>query len=263
MAAPLFVLAVAAAPSAEAQTAGCQFALGFQALHDALPDTVGPCTDNATYLANGDAEQRTANGLLRWIKADNLSKFSDGHTTWIDAPVGVVNRMNAERFTWESPTSSVAAATISRSVDPASIVLRLSDPVVPHGYVLSSESTQPNGAFSLTLRSFDKPDQSITTKVIQEPSNAAALATLRAVSASYPKTNRILGQEGNGFQNDGSAFIGDESTLVESRDVLMLLWVRGNYRLEVDDVTGQGLGSPTALARVVDDRLAHQLQSPT
>lgn len=261
--AALFVLMAATAPAAQAQTAGCQFVLGFQTLHDAIPDSVGPCTDNITYLLNGDAEQRTANGVLAWIKADNLTKFSDGHTTWIDGPDGIVNRPNAERFPWEAPpTSSVAAARIPRSVDPASIALHPSDPIVPPGYVLSDESTQPDGQFSLTLRSFYKPDQSITTKVTQEPSSSDALATLRAISASYPKSNRVLGQEGNGFQNDGTANVGDESTMLESKTMLVLIWVRGDYRVEVDDASGQGLGSPTALARAVDDRLQQQLQAP-
>jgi hypothetical protein len=262
-AAPLLFVWGAAPSAAQAQTSGCQLTLGFQALHDAVPDVVGSCTGDVAYLLNGDAQQRTANGLLAWVKADNLTKFTDGNTTWIDSPDGVVSRLNSERFPWESPTSNVAAATISRSVDPASLVARPGDPGVPRGYVLSSESTQPGGEFSLTLRSFTKPDQSITTKVVQEPSKAEAQAVLTAISASYPKSNRVLGQEGDGFQNDGTAFVGDESTMLESKDLLILHWVRGSYLFEIDDASGQGLGSPTVLGHDVDDRLKQQLQLPS
>src|SRR5579885_1283861 len=161
LAAPLSALLLAAAPLAHAQTAGCQLTLGFAELHDLIPDTVGSCTSDVTYLLNGDAVQRTTNGMLAWSKADNLVRFTDGATTWMDGPDGIVNRANGDRFPWEAPISQVAGVAISRAVDPASIVLRPGDPGVPRGYVLAGESTSPDGEYSLTLRSFFKPQEYI------------------------------------------------------------------------------------------------------
>ena len=65
------------APAVHAE--GCQFALGFAALHSALPDTVGACVDNQTFSAEGDAVQHTTRGLLTWRKSDSVTSFSDGY----------------------------------------------------------------------------------------------------------------------------------------------------------------------------------------
>src|SRR4029078_5918135 len=88
---------------------GCQFELGFQALHDMIPDQVGDCTDGEAHNpANGDGLQHTTawhgqGGLLVWRKADNWTAFTDGATTWINGPARVVSRPNAgPLFGWEA-----------------------------------------------------------------------------------------------------------------------------------------------------------------
>ena len=96
----VFVSITAASPPVKAE--GCQFVLGFKALHDLIPSTVGDCvTDEYHNPANGDGLQETVGGLLVWRKADNWTAFTDGYRTWINGPYGLQQRLNTERFSWE------------------------------------------------------------------------------------------------------------------------------------------------------------------
>ncbi len=93
--------ATISSPSASARP--CTFVLGFQTLHDLIPDIVGDCTADETHNPdNGDALQQTTHGLLVWRKADNWTAFTDGTTTWINGPYGLQSRPNSERFDWEA-----------------------------------------------------------------------------------------------------------------------------------------------------------------
>jgi hypothetical protein len=85
-----------------AQSAPCQYVLGFATLHalDA-PDT-GDCLDNQAFAANGDAQQHTTNGLMAWRKADNWTAFTNGYWTWINGPNGLAKRLNTQRYSWEA-----------------------------------------------------------------------------------------------------------------------------------------------------------------
>jgi hypothetical protein len=62
---------------ATTSAANCQFVLGFRALHDPIPATVGDCLiDEHHNPINGDGLEETtgpssAGGLLVWRKADN------------------------------------------------------------------------------------------------------------------------------------------------------------------------------------------------
>ena len=99
-----FFLTAALPESAGAQ-AGCTFKLGFKALRDLIPDVVGTCLEDEHFnLANGNAEQRTTGGLLVWRKADNWTAFTDGATTYLMGPEGLVSRPNeGPLFSWEAP----------------------------------------------------------------------------------------------------------------------------------------------------------------
>ncbi|MHB8620598.1 MAG: hypothetical protein ACYDAG_13675, partial [Chloroflexota bacterium] len=79
----------------------CQFVLGFAALDSMLAQTVGTCTDNQAFAANGDALQHTSGGMLVWRKADNWTAFTDGYHTWINGPHSLAERLNSQRFSWE------------------------------------------------------------------------------------------------------------------------------------------------------------------
>lgn len=108
-------------PSASA--ASCTFVLGFQAIHDQIPDIVGGCLVDQHYNpANGDALQETTGGMLVWRKADNFTAFTDGYHSWVNGPYGLQQRLNTERFDWENdvgpaaPSQPVAAAPAQPTV---------------------------------------------------------------------------------------------------------------------------------------------------
>jgi len=80
----------------------CSFVLGFKAIHELIPEVVGMCLeDQRTNPENGDAFQQTTNGLLVWHRADNVTAFTDGSTTWVNGPNGLQARPSGERFPWE------------------------------------------------------------------------------------------------------------------------------------------------------------------
>lgn len=95
-----FALGVTAMP---AQAAGCQFVLGFGSLDGMIPSIVGQCVEDERHNAdNGDAFQHTSRGLLVWRKADNWTAFTDGFHTWVLGPVGLLERLNTQRFSFEA-----------------------------------------------------------------------------------------------------------------------------------------------------------------
>jgi plastocyanin len=95
---------------AQAQSAQCQFILGFETLRNLIgPQTVGNCLEDQRFAANGNAEQRTTGGLMVWRKADNWTAFTNGYETWLNGPMGLQRRLNTERFTWEGDTISMRA----------------------------------------------------------------------------------------------------------------------------------------------------------
>jgi hypothetical protein len=126
-------LLLAATPVHAQGTGGCQFVLGFKALHDLIPNVVGDCLDSEGHNpANGDALQHTASGLLVWRKADNWTAFTDGYHTWIDGPDGVQERLNSQRFPWEADAGQYPPA-VSSGADFSSFV----GTWVRHGFALT------------------------------------------------------------------------------------------------------------------------------
>lgn len=106
------VVALASLPPASASAGACSFKHGFAALREAIgPSIVGACLEDEHFNAeNGNAEQRAVGGLLVWRKSDNWTAFTDGASTWIVGPNGVVKRANAERFPWERDPVTYAPA---------------------------------------------------------------------------------------------------------------------------------------------------------
>lgn len=99
-------LLVCVSPVGAASRPSCEFVGGFKALHSLDTRDVGDCVNNQGYVANGDAQQLTARGMLVWRKADNWTAFTDGYRTWINGPGGLQRRLNSERFSWESQTGT-------------------------------------------------------------------------------------------------------------------------------------------------------------
>ena len=82
----------------------CVFQLGFKALRDLIPDVVGECLENERHdPETGMTLQDTTSGQLIWRKADNWTAFTDGQHTWINGLEGLQQRLNTERFPWETP----------------------------------------------------------------------------------------------------------------------------------------------------------------
>jgi hypothetical protein len=96
----LWTAGSAAGASAQAP---CEYKLGFKLIAEQMPTELGGCLENEHHNpVNGDALQRTENGLLVWRKLDNFTAFTDGYRTWVNGPFGIQERLNTERFDWEA-----------------------------------------------------------------------------------------------------------------------------------------------------------------
>jgi phosphohistidine phosphatase SixA len=97
----------AASPSPVA----CEIVLGFAALRDLVGQAVvGQCLESERQIpSNGNAEQRTTNGLLVYRALDQQVLFVGATQTWIDRGGSVVTRPNTERFEWEGDRQLVEA----------------------------------------------------------------------------------------------------------------------------------------------------------
>jgi phosphohistidine phosphatase SixA len=111
--------AVAAAPSpagspaavASPSPVACQIVLGFAAMRDLVgASTIGECLETERQIpGNGNAEQRTANGLLVFRALDQRALFVGANQTWITRDGAVVTRPNDQRFEWEGDRQLVEA----------------------------------------------------------------------------------------------------------------------------------------------------------
>lgn len=114
--------------TASSQGESCRFVLGFAALRERVgTEKVGRCLEDERFNEeNGNAEQRTSGGLLVWRKIDNWTAYTDGSSTWLNGPEGLVSRPNSERFAWEkdpiSPARSSAAGSPPASASPAAVL---------------------------------------------------------------------------------------------------------------------------------------------
>ena len=99
------------APALVEQVAGvahavqrCQVVMGFALLEAHVgPSRVGQCLEDERFdPATATSWQQTTGGLLVWKKAENVVSFTDGYRTWLLGPAGVQQRLNIQRFCWES-----------------------------------------------------------------------------------------------------------------------------------------------------------------
>jgi phosphohistidine phosphatase SixA len=64
--------------------------------------TIGDCTENERQIpGNGNAEQRTTNGMLVFRAIDSRVMFVGANQTWINRDGQVVTRPNNQRLEWE------------------------------------------------------------------------------------------------------------------------------------------------------------------
>ena len=102
LAATPFLVAVPAADAAR-----CRYVLGFKTLHHQLASVIGGCISDEQHNsgpggAPGNASQQTKRGMLVWRKADNQVAFTDGYRTILNGPLGLEQRLNTQRFSWEA-----------------------------------------------------------------------------------------------------------------------------------------------------------------
>lgn len=159
-AAVVVMIALAGATPASAQPPACRFVLGFATLRELVgAEKVGQCLEDERFNDdNGNAEQRTTGGLLVWRKADNVTAFTDGATTWINGPNGLQSRPNSERFSWErdpappaaarpgepiasppAPAAPVGSGQPAATADLSGMVLKLED--LPPGFTVTPDRT--------------------------------------------------------------------------------------------------------------------------
>jgi hypothetical protein len=138
--------------------ANCQFVLGFKALHDLIPATVGDClVDEHHNPVNGDGLQETTGpvggsgtGLLVWRKADNWTAYTDGYHTWINGPDGIQERLNTgPLFPWEAP-APVAATPAPAPSTSSGVTFTNVTGGSPGGVASVSVQTSPNASCSIT-----------------------------------------------------------------------------------------------------------------
>ena len=161
-------------PASHAQAhPACAFVLGFAALRDRLPATVGVCLeDQQSNVANGDAYQRTTGGLLVWRKADNWTAFTDGYRTWVSGPRGLQERLNSQRFAWEGDASAPGTTLIvDAPAPPAAQGLRI---------VSVTSPARRNANATLAAQTAPGATCGITVHYKSGPSEAAGLGTKTA-----------------------------------------------------------------------------------
>lgn len=100
----MLLIVVPVGASAQQLPQPCHYIREFKRLFDTAPDTIGACTSRRIFTSNGDVLQYTAHGLMVRRESDNRTAFTDGHLTWINGPVGLVSRLNSDRFPWEHDT---------------------------------------------------------------------------------------------------------------------------------------------------------------
>ena len=104
----------AAPPPAAAPAQGqeaCSFGQGFAAMRDLVGAAiVGECREDERQVpGNGNAEQRTTNGVLVYRALDGRLLFSNDNRTWINGPDGLVERPHNQRFPWEGDRQVIEA----------------------------------------------------------------------------------------------------------------------------------------------------------
>jgi hypothetical protein len=105
----------------------CSILQRFQRLVEQIPEMVGDCLeDEQVDATTGDVQQPTTGGVLRWRQADGLTSFTDGSTTWLLGPEGLVSRPNdAPPFIWES--APAVAPTATGPIDVRKLILTIAD----------------------------------------------------------------------------------------------------------------------------------------
>jgi hypothetical protein len=276
-------------PAAVAAPTACTFNSGFRALRDQLPEVVGDCLDDEHRdAANGNVEQHTTGGLLTWQPAANLVAFSDGQTTWLLGPDGLVNRPNAgPPFPWEAAISSAAVPTPSPSPTPVPSVdvreLALTEADLPPGLVRNVQASKyeelPTGG-ARVVAVFEGPVIDAVLNVVERyPDPSAAADALRALHpAAFPAiTLGLMARRDQDWEEVGAPAVGALNRAFRVRQPAVLIlpdsrvgsaalgwrWAqRGSFVYGVGMHAGQAqaaLDGSGPLIRLIDSRVQQRL----
>ncbi len=135
----VLLVALLFGPGVTRATPACRFQLGFATLAALIPTEVGACLDGEAHNpANGDALRHTTKGLLVWRKADNFTAFTSGYRSSINGPYGLQERLNTQRFSWESDAGTAGLQVLyirSIAIDAPVAGAMVSSPVEVRGRV--------------------------------------------------------------------------------------------------------------------------------
>jgi hypothetical protein len=141
---------------------------GFKALRDKIPQIVGECVSDETHdPQSGNTVQQTTGGLLVWRQADNWTVFTNGITTWLNGPTGLVSRPNGgPLFAWEM--SAPASTPVTAASSPAAVTQPTSPPAAPASSAPAAAASAPALALDQLVLSADdfgeKPKDTDTKK---------------------------------------------------------------------------------------------------
>jgi phosphohistidine phosphatase SixA len=98
-------------PAAAVAPTDCFLQFGFATMRDLVGvATVGECAENERQIpGNGNAEQRTTNGILVYRAIDGRVLFSNATQTWINRDGTIVTRPNNQRLDWEGDRQIIEA----------------------------------------------------------------------------------------------------------------------------------------------------------
>jgi hypothetical protein len=244
------VLMLGGAPSrpALAQSAPCRFTLGFAKLRAAIGSTrVGDCLEDEHFNPeSGTTQQRAFGGLFIWRQADNWIAFTDGATTWIDGPSGVVSRPNSERFPWErepvpsrdtatppvlaptTTTPTILTPTSDGSDSAAGIARYFPGPAqVPPGFSQVDEQVSPavDGSSPVLLRQYASADSTSVFQIV-----IAAYTSSTAAASGLDNTKALVGSKGYASTTCAQCVHGDDRVFAGQHVGTTWNWVYGFQR---------------------------------
>src|SRR5438876_9472969 len=137
-------LPLSAVPAGAQTRCGC--VLGFASIRNLIGgNVVGDCRENEHFNpTNGNAEQGATGGLLVWRKVDNWTAFTDGFRTWVNGPVGLQQRLNSQRYSWEGDSAGFPSPAPALS-DPAAPVLAWYYPQFSQGTATDMRNAASSG----------------------------------------------------------------------------------------------------------------------
>ncbi len=182
-----------------AHAQGCEYRLGFKAIHDQIPNIVGACKTDEKYDERGNSLQETANGLMEWRKADNFTAFTDGYRTWVNGPCGIEQRLNTQRFPWEANPEGLTVVSSRCGAAPAVQVAPAPQAPAQSPVVTSDADTETitEGNYKVTaVRRLSPPPAQLTGDVSKRVDEATVQLVVLTPNTIAIGTGTVVGADG-------------------------------------------------------------------